>query len=86
MNVSVERLRIWLLVGGALLVLLIGAFLGYARYRWRHISVPKLPELGINVTNETDNVTFSHTAGKGGRPSTRFMRRSRFSIRMERPC
>jgi lipopolysaccharide export system protein LptA len=67
MNVSVERLRIWLLVGGGLLVLLIGAFLGYARYRLRHISVPKLSELGINVTNETDNVTFSHTAGKGGK-------------------
>jgi lipopolysaccharide export system protein LptA len=63
MKVSVERLRIWVLVGVGLLVLLIGAFLGYARYRVGHL-VANLPQkLGIDVTNETDAFTYSQSSG-----------------------
>ena len=32
-SMSIERLRIWLLVGAGLLVMVIAAFLGYAHYR-----------------------------------------------------
>jgi lipopolysaccharide export system protein LptA len=63
MKVSVERLRIWVLVGVGLLVLLIGAFLGYARYRVRHLVADLPQKLGIDVTNETDAFTYSQSNG-----------------------
>ena len=63
MKVSIERLRIWLLVGVGLLVVLIGAFLGYARYRVRHVVADLPQKLGINVTNETDAFTWSQSNG-----------------------
>src|ERR1700679_1239206 len=61
MNVSVERLRVWLLVGAGLLVLVIAAFLGYAHYR-AHRFLTDLPKkLGIDVRRETNNVTYSQS-------------------------
>jgi len=61
MNVSVERLRMWLLVGAGLLVTVVGAFLGYAHYR-AHRFLKNLPQkLGVDVRRETNNVTYSQS-------------------------
>jgi lipopolysaccharide export system protein LptA len=62
-SVSVERLRVWLLVGAGLLVLVVAAFLGYSHYR-AHRFLTELPgKLGIDVRQETNNWTYSQTAG-----------------------
>jgi lipopolysaccharide export system protein LptA len=62
-SVSVERLRVWLLVGAGLLVMVIAAFLGYAHYR-AHRFLTQLPgKLGIDVRQETNHWTYSQTAG-----------------------
>jgi lipopolysaccharide export system protein LptA len=62
-SVSVERLRVWLLVGAGLLVIVVAAFLGYAHYR-AHRFLTELPgKLGIDVRQETNNWTYSQTAG-----------------------
>jgi lipopolysaccharide export system protein LptA len=62
-SVSVERLRVWLLVGAGLLVMVVAAFLGYAHYR-AHRFLTELPgKLGIDVRQETNNWTYSQTAG-----------------------
>src|SRR5882757_6263208 len=61
MRVSVERLRNWLLVGAALLVLVIAGFLGYARYR-AHRFIAGLPsKLGIDIRRETNGYTYSQS-------------------------
>ncbi|MBB5339660.1 LptA/OstA family protein [Tunturiibacter gelidoferens] len=61
MNVSVERLRIWLLVGAGLLVIVIASFLGYAHYR-AHRFLTNLPKkLGVNVRRETNGFTYSQS-------------------------
>jgi lipopolysaccharide export system protein LptA len=61
MNVSVERLRIWLLVGAGLLVIVIAAFLGYAHYR-AHRFLTNLPKkLGVDVRRETNGYTYSQS-------------------------
>ncbi len=53
MSISVERLRIWLLVGAGLLVVVIAAFVGYAHYR-AHRFLTNLPaKLGIDIRQET---------------------------------
>jgi lipopolysaccharide export system protein LptA len=63
MNVSVERLRIWLLVGAGLLVMVIAAFLGYAHYRV-HRFLTNLPaKLGANIRRQANNVTYSQSIG-----------------------
>src|SRR5271170_2632051 len=63
MSISVERLRVWLLVGAGLLVVVIVAFLGYAHYR-AHRFLTNLPKkLGVNVRREANNVTYSQSAG-----------------------
>src|SRR5665213_2107467 len=62
-SVSIERLRIWLLVGAGLLVLVIASFLGYAHYR-AHRFLTELPgKLGIDVTRETNAFTYSQSVG-----------------------
>jgi lipopolysaccharide export system protein LptA len=62
-SMSIERLRIWLLVGASLLVMVIVAFLGYAHYR-AHRFLAELPaKLGIDVTRETDAFTYSQSVG-----------------------
>jgi lipopolysaccharide export system protein LptA len=61
MNVSIERLRGWLLVGAGLLVLVIVSFLGYAHYR-AHRFLTNLPKkLGVNVRRETNGFTYSQS-------------------------
>src|SRR6266566_2992573 len=61
MNVSIERLRFWLLVGAGLLVIVIAGFLGYAHYR-AHRFLRDLPQkLGVDVRRETNNVTYSQS-------------------------
>jgi lipopolysaccharide export system protein LptA len=61
MNVSVERLRVWLLVGAGLLVMVVAAFLGYAHYR-AHRFLTDLPaKLGVDVRRETNDVTYSQS-------------------------
>jgi lipopolysaccharide export system protein LptA len=61
MNVSVERLRVWLLVGAGLLVIVISAFLGYAHYR-AHRFLTNLPaKLGVDVRRETNGYTYSQS-------------------------
>jgi lipopolysaccharide export system protein LptA len=60
-SVSVERLRVWLLVGAGLLVMIVAAFLGYAHYR-AHRFLTQLPgRLGIDVRQETNGYTYSQT-------------------------
>jgi lipopolysaccharide export system protein LptA len=62
-SMSIERLRIWLLVGASLLVMVIVAFLGYAHYR-AHRFLAELPaKLGIDVARETDAFTYSQSLG-----------------------
>src|ERR1700742_434392 len=61
MNVSVERLRLWLLVGAGLLVVVVAGFLGLAHYR-AHRFLSNLPgKLGIDVRRESNNVTYSQS-------------------------
>jgi lipopolysaccharide export system protein LptA len=61
MNVSVERLRVWLLVGAGLLVIVVAAFLGYAHYR-AHRFLTNLPQkLGADIRRETNNFTYSQS-------------------------
>jgi lipopolysaccharide export system protein LptA len=68
MRVSVERLRVWLLVGAALLVLVVAGFLGLARYR-AHRFLTDLPaKLGADVRQETNGFTYSQSVG----PKTMF--------------
>jgi lipopolysaccharide export system protein LptA len=60
-SISVERLRVWLLVGAGLLVMVVAAFLGYAHYR-AHRFLKELPaRLGIDVRQETNGYTYSQT-------------------------
>src|SRR6202047_4272547 len=61
MNVSIERLRFWLLVGAGLLVIVIAGFLGYAHYR-AHRFLRDLPQkLGVDIRRETNNGTYSQS-------------------------
>ncbi|HXC96647.1 MAG TPA: LptA/OstA family protein [Edaphobacter sp.] len=61
MNVSVERLRLGLLVGAGLLVMVVVAFLGYAHHR-AHRFLKELPaKLGVDVRRESNNVTYSQS-------------------------
>ena len=58
---TVERLRVWLLLGAGLLVVVIAAFLGYAHYR-AHKFLKDLPrKLGAEITQETDAFTYSQS-------------------------
>lgn len=60
-SVSVERLRVWLLVGACLLVTVIAAFLGYAHYR-AHRFLTELPgKLGADIRQETNAFTYSQS-------------------------
>src|SRR5271168_1484936 len=61
MNVSVERLRFWLLVGAGLLVVVVVAFLGYAHYG-AHRFLTNLPaKLGVDIRRETNGYTYSQS-------------------------
>jgi lipopolysaccharide export system protein LptA len=64
MRTSVERLRIGLLVGAGLLILVIAAFLGYARYRVGRVIADLPGKLGATVTKEFNGYTYSQSDGK----------------------
>ena len=58
---SIRRLRWAIVVAGLLLMAVLTGYIGYARYRM-HKLVADLPgKLGINITQETDHVTYSQT-------------------------
>ena len=61
MGLSVERLR-WVLAGGtALLVLVVVGFLAYGRYRAVSMARDIEKKLGVHITHESNNVTYSQT-------------------------
>lgn len=61
MGLSIGKLRVALLVGGGLLVVVVLGFIGYAHYAASRF-VKNLPgKLGINITQETDNFTYSQS-------------------------
>jgi len=61
MQNRVEKLRIYLLGSAVFLVLVIGAYIGLARYL-RHRFLVKLPaRLGINIVRETNAYTYCQT-------------------------
>src|SRR5580700_5536475 len=62
MRNRVERLRLWLLVGAGLLVLVLAAFIGSARYLRRHVLARVQNKLGANIKIETNGVTLNHTS------------------------
>ena len=63
MNVTVERLRWWLVASAVLLLLVIGSFLGYARYR-AHRFLTELPrQLGADIRQDTNGFTYSQSVG-----------------------
>ncbi len=62
MRVSIERLRVWLLVGAGGLVLAIAAFLGFAHVR-AHRFLKDLPaRLGADITRESNGFTYSQSS------------------------
>ena len=64
MNVSVERLRVWLLAGAGLLVLVIASFLGYAHYR-AHRFLTNLPKKLGSERPARDQRVYLLTVGAG---------------------
>jgi lipopolysaccharide export system protein LptA len=61
MRFSVERLR-WVLAGGAaLLLVVVAGFLAYGRYRGMKLARDLQHRLGISISHESDNVTYSQT-------------------------
>ena len=65
MRNRVERLRLWLLAGAGLLVLVLAAFIGSARYLRRHVLARLPAKLGIDIKSETSNFSLSHTSQSG---------------------
>jgi len=61
MQVSVERLRVGLLVGAGLLVLATVVFLGYAKYRAKAYLTELPKKLGVDVRQEANGYTYSQT-------------------------
>jgi lipopolysaccharide export system protein LptA len=63
MRNRVERLRVWLLGSAVFLVVVIAAFVGYARFL-RHLRHMKIPaNLGVNIVRESGGWTLSRAAG-----------------------
>jgi|SRR6187402_1987381 len=62
MQVTIERVRRWLVGIALVVVVLIGAVFGYARYR-AHRFLTRLPkQLGIDISSESNGVTWSQSA------------------------
>ena len=63
MRFTIERLRTGLLVAGVLLLVALGVFLGIARFR-HPLNLKELPKrLGIDIQQEANGVTYSHSLG-----------------------
>ncbi len=61
MRVSVERLRVGLLVAAGLLVLATAGFLEYGRFRAKHFLTELPKKLGADIRQETNAFTYSQT-------------------------
>ena len=65
-EVSLKGVRAGLLVLASLLVVAVGGFLGYARYKLKHLDLGfagLAGRLGATITQESDNFTFSQSVG-----------------------
>ncbi len=65
-GVSLKSVRAGLLVVALLLVAAVGVFLGYARYKLKHLDLGLAGlagRLGATITQESDNFTYSQTVG-----------------------
>ena len=65
-GVSLKNVRAGLLVLALLLVVAVAGFLGYARYKLRHLDLGfagLAGRLGATITQESDNFTFSQSVG-----------------------
>jgi lipopolysaccharide export system protein LptA len=60
-RVSIARLRRWLLAGVVFLLLVLAGLLGYARYKARRFLTDLPHRLGVNITSESNGVTFSQS-------------------------
>lgn len=58
---SIRRLRWAMLVGGLTVLVVVSGYIGYARYRMNRFVAGLPGKLGINITQETDHVTYSQT-------------------------
>ncbi len=64
MRVSIERLRVWLLLGAGVLVAVLAGFLEYAHLA-RHRFLKDLPgKLGAEISREANGFTWSQSNGK----------------------
>lgn len=61
MGVSTKTLRIGLVICALLLVAIVVGFIGYARYRTNRFLAGLPGKLGISITQETDNFTYSQS-------------------------
>ncbi len=61
MAITLERLRIWILVAGAVLLLAIGSFFGYARYRLHQVARDLPGKLGLEIQQSTNGFTVSRS-------------------------
>ena len=57
MRNRVERLRVWLVGSAVLLMLVLAAFIGSARYLRRHYLAGLPARLGVNIVRETNGYT-----------------------------
>ncbi len=65
-GVSLKNVRAGLLVLALLLLVAVGGFLGYARYKLKHLDLGfagLAGRLGATITQESDNFTFSQSMG-----------------------
>ena len=65
MRTGVDRIRIWLVVGATLLVLVVGGFLGFARYRSRRFLAGLPGRLGANISRQAEGYTWSQSGSDG---------------------
>ena len=61
MRDRVARLRIWLLGSAVFLILVIGGFIGTARYVRHRLKNALMTKLGVTIDNGSINVAYSHT-------------------------
>jgi lipopolysaccharide export system protein LptA len=65
MRNRVEQLRIWLLGGALVLMVVLAAFIGWARYLRRHYLAGLPARLGVNVVREADGYTLTKSSVQG---------------------
>lgn len=63
MAITLERLRMWILVAGIVLVVAIASFFIYARYRMRELAHDLPGKLGVEIQQSTNGFTVSRSHG-----------------------